>query len=131
MNLNRNYRYLFLIMLGIGIVGVVFFFPMQINSRYTCLYHRLIQPDNLSVIKHKMPGYSGDSLADPCHPQSNNMASNQSNINHEKSVTEFHTSDLLNRYIHGYAWFWWGSILLLAFAFYLGKQQKQSGNTKL
>jgi len=130
MNLNQNYRYLFYLMLGIGIVGVVFFFPMQINSRYTCLYHRLTQPDNPSVIIQKISGCSGDSLTGSCHPQSNKVASNQTNINHESSVTEFHTSDLLNRYIHGYAWFWWGSILLLAFTFYLGKQQKQSGNNK-
>ena len=130
MSLNQNYRYLSYLMLGIGIIGVVFFFPMQINSRYTCLYHRLTQPDNHSVIMQKMSGYSGDSLTGSCDPQSTKIASNQSHTKHERSVTEFHSSELLDRYIHGYAWFWWGSILLLAFTFYLGKQQKQSGNTK-
>jgi len=34
------------LLLGIGILGAIFFFPMNINNQYTCLYHRLFSPDH-------------------------------------------------------------------------------------
>lgn len=37
---------LILAVLGIGIFGAIFFFPVNFNNQYTCLYHWLFSPEH-------------------------------------------------------------------------------------
>ena len=34
------------LIVGIGILGTIFFFPVNIHNQYTCLYHRLVSPEH-------------------------------------------------------------------------------------
>ncbi len=140
----KNYRYLFFLTLAIGLLGAVFFFPMQINSRYTCLYHRVFQADhNQNKMRQPLSNNPIGILKGDDDQQANAVERNRANginydgneikANHTNShhtIAELHSSELLERYIHGYAWFWWGSILLLTFGFYLGKNKSHFGKKK-
>lgn len=41
---NRGRHLGIALLLGIGILGTVFFFPINMNNQYTCLYHRMVSP---------------------------------------------------------------------------------------
>lgn len=40
------------LLFGIGILGAVFYFPVNIDNQYTCLFHRLFSPDHSYVHSH-------------------------------------------------------------------------------
>ena len=134
---SKKYRFLFCLILGIGFLGLIFFFPVQINSRYTCLYHRLFQPDHNYNAggKRISPNYTGTfkrdwnrgfNGSDHSKPGMMNDRIKENDLKSQNTINEMHSSELLDRYIHGYAWFWWGSILLLVSAFYLMRNRNLS-----
>lgn len=87
----RNTKILLLgMVIIIAFSGSIFFFPMNIDGKYTCLYHRLI---------------------DHSHPLTDVMISDHK-MNH-------HHSTLLSNYLHLYALPWWISIGLVSLCIYL------------
>lgn len=92
-------RNFILLMLGIGIAGAVLFFPVNIQNRYTCLYHRLLFPEHSYSHSHKAAEHpenqvSRDSLYDHLHDQ------------------------LLRGYLKPFGLLWWGSLLIVTLCFY-------------
>ncbi len=125
-----------LLFAGIGIGGLILFFPVKINSSYTCLYHRLVQPnhhvnhgDDNGVIhskRHNAPVLSTDSAGLGGHfGVSGSEESNRTQTHHMMT-----SSKLLNHYIHSYAVFWWGSVLLILTGLYVYRHLKENTNKK-
>ena len=41
-----------MLLLSFGVLGGIFFFPMNIENQYTCLYHRLFSPEHSYTHSH-------------------------------------------------------------------------------
>ena len=74
-----------------GLFGSMLFFPIRLSDGYTCYYHRIFDNDHPAM-----------------HNSQHQMMQNTNGAEHE----------LIDRYIHSYAWFWWGSLALIAFTIY-------------
>ncbi len=75
----------------VGVAGAILFFPMQLDGKkFTCLYHRLWDKDV------------------PVNECSENMQTESCLKNVSKPIH----AQMLNRYLHGYAFFWWTSIFI-------------------
>ncbi len=137
----KSGRIWLLISLGIGLGGAIFFFPMNIDSRYTCLYHRMFHSrdgqacGDCNVTEGGMTGgvHPGRNPGFPGIP--NGQAEGISRANKTGTGGMAHagmqqmdvqTSQLLEQYIHGYALFWWGSILLLAGGYFLLRKRRSN-----
>jgi hypothetical protein len=83
-----KYKTLILILLGLSILGVIFFFPVNIHNQYTCLYQRLFSQEH---------SYSPAEKTD---------------------VSQTQKEDLLHRYLSSFGFIWWGSLLLTALSLY-------------
>ena len=92
-----------------GILGAIFFFPVQMNGRYTCAYHRLFEAEN------PVAGISKDS--------NRSIDAEYQTGEHEHSESPF-----LHRYLHNYAMLWWLSIVLIAFSIYGLRKNKELKN---
>jgi hypothetical protein len=73
-----------------GVVGSLMFFPIQLDEGYTCLYHQVFDNDH--------PVWDQQGVAN--------------------QIGEHHTTGMINAYISGYAFFWWGSLALIALGVY-------------
>ncbi|HDL19322.1 MAG TPA: hypothetical protein ENH29_09730 [Bacteroidetes bacterium] len=96
----RQFAYLSAVFLILGTVGVIGFFPVNFESRYTCIYHRFfcdgMQNPTLDVADGNRPGGL-------CY---------NSEVPH---------NDLLKRYLIPFGFLWWSSIGLLVAGIYLAK----------
>ena len=88
---------IFLTLIVIGLLGTICFFPVSINSTYTCLFHQFF-----------FDGIRDHSL----HVHNSSMEGMQS-----------HDSPLLDYYIIRFAFLWWGSIAAFAFGLYAAKKK--------
>ena len=97
---NKKYVLIFIMMLGIA--GGLLFFPLQLNDGYTCFYHRFFDSDR-PVIKH---------------------------AHIITQIQEHHSTEMIDAYISGYAFFWWGSLVLTGFGIYKLNFYKSPNPTK-
>ena len=98
---------LMLILLSIGVVGGVLFFPVNFDNQYTCLYHRMF------VSEH--------------HYDTSNEMANTVNIDgnhHEGEIDEMMHSELLDKYVLPFGLIWWISLIALAIGFFWLKRGK-------
>ena len=107
--------YLVIIVL-ITAAGTVFFFPMNIGGKYTCYYHR--------IFDHSHPVSDANALDHHQDGKMNLSKSGDHNLSNEASKqdnneTLHYGSDLLDNYLHQYAFPWWASVGLLALCIYL------------
>jgi len=95
---NRNLIILFFFW---GIAGGVIFFPIQLDDKYTCLYHRFMDGE------HPVREFTTKNalLMHEQHPTGD----------HDHNV---HSQMLLERYLLYYAIFWWGCIGLIVYTIY-------------
>lgn len=93
-------RNILLLLLAAGIAGAVLFFPVNINNKYTCLYHRLFSPG------HSYPHAAG------------------------ADISQTQKEDLLHRYLSPFGLLWWGSLLLTALSIYSLKRQASLNASK-
>ncbi len=99
---------------AIGFLGAVFFFPVNINNQYTCLYHRLTStkshhPRNSNQTKESMEMMREN--------QNNLIHSQQSDVN-ENDKTYADESDALGHYVIPFGFLWWGSLMIIAFSIF-------------
>ena len=108
----RTRTFLMLILLGIGIIGGIFFFPINFNNQYTCLYHRIFAP-----------GHS--------YHLSNDIGSLGKTVkkNHENEIEEMMHSEMVTKYVLSFGIIWWVSLIVAASAFFLLRHQKQMRET--
>lgn len=104
--------YLTLILLGIGIVGGIFFFPVNFNNQYTCLYHRIFAPGHSYHLSNRMGG-TGKIVGE----------------NHENEIEEMMHSELVTKYILPFGLIWWISLIVAASAFFWLRNHRQIGET--
>ncbi len=91
--LERRIKHIRLILIVVGILGTIAFFPFNFNENYTCLYHRLF-----------------------CDMEEDHQI--KSTNGHVHGDQEFHNATL-NLYIQHFSYYWWGSLLVLAMGIYL------------
>lgn len=98
-NKNARKRVIFLgaVLVAVGLLGTVCFFPMNINSTYTCLFHQF--------------------FVEGIHDHSSHIQSNSIEGKHS------HDSPLLNYYLVRFGFLWWGSISLFVVGFYTIKKK--------
>ena len=106
--------------LVIGIVittlGTVFFFPLTIDGRYTCFFHRIFNHTHPVSDINAMDQQQEEKTE--LSKSGNHDLHNQLSGN-DKNNTSHHGSMLLDNYLHQYAFPWWASIGLLALCIYL------------
>ncbi len=125
-----------LVLFFIAFSGSIFFFPISLGERYTCLYHRLFNSHD-QVNENTKPtssydkgkrkselseNYAGNDLK-------NDEAAVQDNSSEQKEsgqeLISAHGSVLLDKYIHYYAFPWWISVALTALSIFLWKRLKR------
>jgi len=79
-----------------AIFGGLLFFPVQFSDGYTCFYHRIFDSDYPVGDHVHNDGLKGD----------------------------HHSTGLMDAYVGHYAFFWWGSLALLAYCIYRLKRKK-------
>jgi hypothetical protein len=129
----KSLKYWSIILIGLGFIGTIIFFPVAINSTYTCLYHRIfpdskhnhhiLEDPKLKVIEKD---FEGKNLK-----QSENEDSVQAGLQMSTSRREpdnrsnHYSSGLLRHYIRQYAIFWWVSIFLLGAGYYFYRDNRK------
>ncbi len=90
-----------LILLSMGIIGGVLFFPINFDNQYTCLYNRVFAP------KHH-------------YELSNEMINSGTRVEeyYESEIDEMMHSELVRKYILPFGLVWWFSLVIIAFAFF-------------
>lgn len=113
------------ILIYIGLLGAVFFFPMNIQSRYTCLYDRMMSTvatgHNLemgglltktraeSAYLFRRSGAVDTSKSDG--PLEYHIM--MSSMHHGRCMNPLdEKSDLVHRYLFPFGFLWWGSLIL-------------------
>ena len=91
------------LLLLFGISGSVFFLPIHLDSKYTCLYHQFFNNENPV---HKSEIHHEDQDNDQYQLRSAGHGMNS------------HGEEMLNMYISHYAFSWWSSLALAAFSIY-------------
>ena len=91
------------IMLLVAIIGSIFFLPIYLDAKYTCLYHLFFNTEN--------PVHNSENLTDGITDNQNQ----QKNSNHNMHK---HGEKMLNMYMSNYAFIWWSSLALAVFCVY-------------
>ncbi|NIT99579.1 MAG: hypothetical protein GWN01_01125, partial [Nitrosopumilaceae archaeon] len=114
-----------IILLVLGIPGTVVFFPVNIDNRYTCLYHRLFIP-------HHLNPHSSDSSIANSHRQIVNPGSltHHRRLTKEEEPVEISYDEIMARYVTPFGFLWWGSLLLVATGVYVWKKFNRSQRSK-
>lgn len=102
---NNNIKSGIIILFTLALAGGIFFMPMQLNGKYTCFYHRLIDKNQPVSANHAGNGVM--------------QSKNKSRPGEALPNMHSHGDDMVEMYISRYAFFWWGSIALLAFVVYV------------
>lgn len=105
------YRQIGWFLIFVGVAGTILFFPFNMHQKYTCLYHRLFQANR--ALRHNSA--SENQLVD-------RPARSVENAEHE------HSKEVIESYIHHFAFFWWGSFLLVLGGLYLMKLKRNTTN---
>jgi len=104
--------FLTLALLTIGIIGGIFFFPINFNNQYTCLYHRIFASGHSYQSSNEMTGL-GETVGK----------------NHENDIEEMMHSELVTHYVLPFGLMWWISLIVAALAFFWLRQQRQPKQT--
>lgn len=97
--------------------GGIFFMPMQLNGKYTCFYHRLIDKNQPVSVNHAENGVM--------------QSENKSRPGEALPDMHSHGDDMVEMYISRYAFFWWSSISLLIYCIFRLQSRHNRGNEKI
>ena len=114
--------YLSMILL-ITLAGTVFFFPMNLGGQYTCFFHRIF--DHAHPVS-EVPMAAGHPETHLNSPSITDQDMNTKAGGMDISETGHHGSELLDNYLHQYAFPWWVSIGLLALSIYMWIKQERN-----
>ncbi len=102
----------------LGIAGTVLFFPVKINSYYTCLYHKLFDGGDFYP-----QIFTGSQNA-------NQTVTEMTDESDGEPVDERSDSaGLIDIYLQHYAFFWWGSLFLCALIVYFSVMKNRKKAT--
>ena len=111
MNLRINKYKIFYGMFIISLLGSILLFPVKINSKYTCFFHKILAEYTIDI-----------SNGEKVISNNENETADIKNMNHPDSDSE--AMELLHQYLNQYAFLWWGSLILLSIAIFLIKKEK-------
>ncbi|MFZ0391833.1 MAG: hypothetical protein WAN36_15335 [Calditrichia bacterium] len=107
------------LMLLIGGAGAVSFFPLNLESRYTCLYHRWRSGNKNCQMRQQLRRTNESGYQ---RTEANTSPDSQRPEQFTRTSQPSSSGILLNTYLQGYAFLWWGSLILVAAGgFLLGK----------
>ena len=117
---------LILILLLVGVIGTILFFPLRIDNVYTCLYHRFAHNDMPQMMTEyhlkmlKSAGYEKyynhrNFAATGADEQMPGFVSMNGNCMRSEATGK----RLISRYIFPFGFFWWGSLAILIIGFFL------------
>ena len=104
-------------LLFLALAGGIFFMPMQLNGRYTCFYHRLIDKNQPVSTNHAGNGVM--------------QLKNKRGPGEALPDMHSHGDDMVEMYISRYAFFWWGSIGLLIYCILRLRSKHDHGKEKI
>ena len=104
-------KYLIMLMLVLGLAGSVFFFPLQMDDQSSCCYERMFGGNENCTCRKEANDQSQHELA------MNATGENAAGMHQ-------HGSELLDSYLHHYAFPWWISVGLLAAGCFLWIREK-------
>lgn len=102
-------KYLTILMVILGLIGSVFFFPVQMDDQSSCCYESVFGSDKTCPCRQAVNDHAD-------HMQ--NSSQNIDQAGHE------HGSVLLSSYLHHYAFPWWISVGLLVAGCFLWIREK-------
>ena len=92
--------------------GTVFFFPLNIDGKYTCFYHRIFDHShpvsNEANLEHRHIHSEDLNQTENKNSTPNDKKNNDDSRN--KVIGTQHGSVLLDNYLHQYALAWWASV---------------------
>ena len=97
-------RVFLFVLIGIGMIGAVLFFPMKLDGIYTCLYHKIAYSENI------------------VHQQPSQVEMIGSFYNYNRMMEYHHADQMLHRYLVPYGLQWWMSLIVLVFGIYYIKK---------
>jgi hypothetical protein len=100
--------------------GTVFFFPLNIDGKYTCFYHRIFDHSNL---EHRHIHSEDLNQTENKNSTPNDKKNNDDSRN--KVIGTHYRSVLLENYLHQYAFVWWLSVGLLALSIFMWLKLKK------
>ncbi len=140
---NRNLKIWGGILIGLGVIGTIFFFPVNFQSRYTCLYHRIFHPskcihgESTEGHSHRQNGGEHGTawfFEEPVRAEFGGREEGRSRDGEVPGKPPMticgaseQTTTLVRHYVNNFAFFWWGSIVLIglgAYAWRLKRNQK-------
>jgi hypothetical protein len=108
-------------------LGTVLFFPLDIDGRYTCFYHRIF--DQTHPVSNKVESVNGHIHSEDFNRTEswNSTLDDIKNNNDKRSkvIGTQHGSVLLDNYLHQYALAWWASVGFLALSIFMWLKLKK------
>ena len=120
-NTFKNRRWILMVGLLAALNGTVCFFPLNIEHRYSCLYHRLFDHSE-PVDQHNHLSGIGE-FREPDKGMVSKLGIDE-DPGSRKSMT-IGRSDLLNTYLKYYALTWWISVALFVYCIYTWMRMSQ------
>jgi hypothetical protein len=107
--------------------GTVFFFPLNIDGKYTCFYHRIFDHShpvsNEANLEHRHIHSEDLNQTENKNSTPNDKKNNDDSRN--KVIGTHYRSVLLENYLHQYAFVWWLSVGLLALSIFMWLKLKK------
>jgi hypothetical protein len=107
--------------------GTVFFFPLNIDGKYTCFYHRIFDHShpvsNEANLEHRHIHSEDLNQTENKNSTPNDKKNNDDSRN--KVIGTHYRSVLLENYLHQYAFVWWLSLGLLALSIFMWLKLKK------
>lgn len=98
-----NNKKILTILIITGALSVVFFLPLRLAEKYTCLYHQLVDYDKA------LP---------PAEDMAKETAPSIGGIQENKEQQAWQGRIMLDIYLKRYAFIWWASLALTAFCIF-------------
>jgi hypothetical protein len=106
-----------MLVLGLGLFGGTLFFPMNMNNRFTCLYHSLFSPDH-----SYLASTTNDTRVE--ENKVGDMTKHTDQIQRMQREQEETIHDaLLREYVIPFGILWWASLITFAAGVYWLKRQ--------
>jgi len=113
-------------------LGTIIFFPLNINGKYTCIFHRIFDHSHPVLIDLSPEnGHIHILDIDPTVGENNTLRDQgDNNSTEQEMIMASHGSVLLDKYLDEYAFRWWASIgfLALSIMMWINLRKKSRNN---
>jgi len=101
--------------------GIIFFFPLSIDEKYTCLYHRVF--DQANPVSNIVKGdHHSEHVAQSDEINSADTGTDNYNESENQINNRLHGSVLLDTYLEQYVLIWWVCVGLFGISLFWMKK---------